>query len=501
MRWFGRTFVACSVWSALALGQGKPAPAPAKAIPPLEPALARMFGGDKDDILSSMVVDPSGAAYFVGESKSFYDTTYADTLVVKLNPDGSLAWARTYGHPDTDKPPNYVDGPHGGPARMAALGPDGSLYVTTSSSVMRRRDPAASLLFKVSPAGELVWSKVWRPAWENQGRHEANGATVAVAGDRVYVAGIGGLAGAAFLASYDAATGEQKAVAAFDPYAGYNDRVFAALADEKGVYLAGWNGKKNRGQLTRFSTAGDKLAVEWSKSIPQETLGSTLCDLDRDADGNLYVASDVHGASNYVQVYKLGADGSFKWGRRYNAGANNDRNNTRTVRVVGKRLFVGGRVGLQGTQTHADNKFGDSLLLAYDLDGKLLSERYHFTGTATDVVAMDAVTSIGAAGGKLYVGGYIWPYGKNHVGEWRDPNGFTVSHPSGDDPPGSFLVDDVEPALTDLGARPPKDGSEFKSLKWKDVTAAVNIGTPKEQSETEHAHQTQFYLFVFDGQL
>lgn len=62
MRWFGRPFVACSVWSARALGQGKPAPAPAKAIPPLEPAFARMDGGDKDDILSSMVVDPSGAA-------------------------------------------------------------------------------------------------------------------------------------------------------------------------------------------------------------------------------------------------------------------------------------------------------------------------------------------------------------------------------------------------------------------------------------------------------
>ena len=42
----------------------------------------------------------------------------------------------------------------------------------------------------------------------------------------------------------------------------------------------------------------------------------------------------------------------------------------------------------------------------------------------------------------------------------------------------------------------------FKSYSGLlDVTAATTIGTPKEQSETEHAHQTQFFLFTFDGDL
>lgn len=476
------------------------------AIAPLQPTLARVFGGPQDDVLSSMVVDPSGAAYFVGETKSFFDKTYNDVLVTKVNPDGALAWARTYGTPDDDRAKAYIDGKHGASARMAALGPDGSLYVAMGSMAKGRREPWAAVLFKVTPAGELAWSKVWRPGWDNMAKFQATGSTVAVAGNRVYLAGMTGGGqtseeGLVFLASFDAASGEQKAIVAFDPSPGSNDRVFSVHADGKSVVLAGWNGKTNRGQITRFSVEGDALKLDWSKAVPLASTGSTLCDVDRDGAGNLYLAADIHGTGTFVQVIKLGPDGAFKWSRRYNAGASNDKNNTRTLRVIGDKLVVGGRVGLMGTQTHADRQFGDSLLLTFDLEGKLLSEHYHFTGTAQDVVAMDGVTSVGAVGNKLYVAGYLWPYGKNHVGEWRDPNGYTVNHPVSEDADADLLLTDVKPALVELPKTAARNASELGSLAWKDVTAAVSIGTPKEQTDLPHGQQTQFYLFVFDGLL
>lgn len=489
-----------------AQASGKPPEAPAKAIPPMEPVVARVFGGAQDDVLSSMVVDASGAAYFVGETKSFVDKTYNDILIVKLAADGSLAWARTYGTPDDDRAKNYIDGKHGASARMAALGPDGSLYVTAGSMVTGRREPWAALLLKVSPTGELAWSRVWRPGWDNMAKFQATGSTVAVAGNRVYMAGMTGAGqtseeGQSFLASFDVATGDQKAIVAFDPSPGSNDRVFSAQADGKTVLLAGWNGKTNRGQLTRFSVAGDAFKLDWSKTIPFASTGSTACDVDRDAAGNIYLAGDIHGTGTNIEILKLGSDGAFKWGRRYNPGATNDRNNTRTVRVFGDKLVVAGRVGLMGTQTDADRNYGDSLLLTYDLDGKLLTEHYHFTGTANDVVAMDGATSVGAAGKKLYVGGYIWPYAKNHVGQWRDPNGYTVSHPSADIPANEFTFVDVTPATLDLGKSASKAGKDLPSLTWKDVTAEVTNGTPKQATDAPHAQQTQFYLFTFNGLL
>ena len=505
MRWTLSVAVVV-VSSSWAQTGGKPAEAPAVAIKPLAPALARVFGGPQDDVLSSMVVDASGAAYFVGETKSFFDKTYNDVLVVKLDPSGTVAWAHTYGTPDDDRAKGYIDGKHGASARMAALGPDGSLYVATGSMVKGRRDPWAAVLFKVTPAGELAWSKVWRPGWDNMAKFGATGSTVSVAGNRVYLAGMTGAGqtseeGFSFLASFDARSGEQKGLVAFDPSPGSNDRVFSIHADAKSVVMAGWNGKTNRGQLTRFSVEKDVLKLEWSKTVPLASTGSTLCDIDRDAAGNLYLAADIHGSGTFVQIFKLGPDGSFLWGRRYNPGASNDKNNTRTLRVLGDKLVVGGRVGLTGTQTHADRQFGDSLLLIYDLDGKLLSEHYHFTGTAQDVVAMDAVTSVGAVGKKLYVAGYLWPYAKNHVGEWRDPAGYAVNHPSAEDSAADLLLDDVEPEVLDLSGIAARDASQVPSLRWKDVTAALSNGTPQEQTAAEHGQQTQFYLFVFDGLL
>ena len=496
-----------AVSPAAAQTPGTPAAAPAKAIAPLTPVVARVLGGEQDDLASSLLVAPDGATYLVGETKSFSDKTYGDLLVTKLAPDGSLAWARTFGGAADERLPAYLDGRHGGASRAAALGPDGSVYVVGRSQATGSKEPWAAVVLKVTAAGELAWSKVWRPDWANMAKNAASASAVTVAGDRVYVVGSTGAGqtgeeGMVFLASYDAASGEPKGVVAVDPSPTYNDRAFSVVADaaSHAVWVSGWNGKTNRGALTRFSTDGDKLALAWTRRVPLANTGSTVCDLDRDAQGNLYLAADVHGASNWIELAKLTADGGFVWARRYNAGATGDVNNTRTVRVLGGKLVVGGRVGLGGTQTHADRKFGDSLLLVYGLDGALERELYHFTGTAQDVVAMDAVTSVGARGKTLYAAGYLWPYAQNHVGEWRDPNGYAVSHPSGDGNASDWQLDDVAGVKTlDLAKALPKAGASLTGLAWKDVTAAVGIGTPKEQSTK--GHQTQLYLFAFDGLL
>lgn len=469
----------------------------------LPPKLAKIFGGDQDDVLSSMLVDAQGNAYFIGETKSFFDKTYWDIFVVKMKPDGTLAWSKTFGTNEEDGVKGYIDGKHGGPARMAALGPDGSLYVAGRSAIKGRKEPHGAVLFKVTPTGNLAWSQVWRPHWNPQMHGQAWGSVVAVSGNKVYLAGSTGAGqtteeGMIFLASFDAATGQQKSILAVDPNPMVNDRVFSIVAHGNHITLAGWNGKTNRGQLSQFSDNGTKLTHDWTKRVPLSSTGSTLCDIERDSQGNFYLAGDIHGAGTNIEIIKLGPDYSFKWSRRYNTGASGDKNNTRTVRVIGDKVIVGGRIGYMGTQTDADRMFGDSLVLVYSTEGVLLKELYHFTGTANDVVAMDAVTSVGSFGKSLYLGGNIWPYGKNHVGQWRDATTFNVKRISTEGTAGEYLFDDVGVAKTlDLSSVAAKPGSSFESLAWKDVLPQMFIGTPLEASAK--GRQTQFNFFIFDG--
>ncbi len=464
-----------------------------------KPSLERVWGGNSSDVLNGLVVDANGNAITVGVSKSFVDTYYGDLLVSKVSPSGELLWAKSIGTPGLDSPMRYIDGDHGATSRSIAIDSTGSVYIVARAAWKINAEPPTQIVVKLSSNGEMLWSKAWRPHWKNQANGATNASSLTVVGNRVFVAGGGGDAGdeAQILVSiFDTNNGNQLDALTIDPTPGSNDRVYSIVANATGtsLYLGGWNGRTARGQILKLSVIQDKLEFNWAKEIPQETRGSTISDLDMDANGNLYAASDVHGTQTYLEIFKLDPNGKILWGQRYNAGVRNDRNNARIVRVIGNSVYLGGRIGYQ-ENTQADYQFGDSVLLKYNLDGKLEQEMYYFTGTQKEVLAMDHNMGIAAYGNKLYLAGWIFPAVANVTGEWRDPNNYKFPHESTSVPASLQSSEPMAGVKTLRLSAPQKNGAEI-GLEITDVKAKIEIGTPKEMSLKTRS--TEHYLFVFD---
>ncbi len=462
-----------------------------------KPTLERVWGGNANDTMNGMVLDSVGNAITAGISRSFVDSFYGDVLISKVSPSGELLWAKNIGTKGSDSPLRCLDGDYGSSSRSIAIDREDSIYAVSESAWAGNAEPQSQVVMKLSRNGDLLWSKAWRPHWRNQMNGATTASSVTVVGNRVFVAGGGGDSGpeAQIMVSIlDAVSGNLLDNLSIDPTPGSNDRAFSIVANPTGslVYLGGWNGRTARGQIIRFSVASDKLNLDWVREVPQETRGSTICDMDMDAAGNIYGASDVKGTQTYLELFKFDPNGKVIWGKSYNAGTRNDRSNTRVLRVIGNAVYLGGRVGYQ-ENTQADSFFGDSVVLRYSLDGKLEQEMYHFTGTNSQVVAMDHTMGIGVFQGRLYVAGWIFPGAANLVGEWRNPNDYKFPHP---DTSLSLQTSDPLPVVKTLRISAPQKNGDEIGLKMTDVTAKIEIGTPKTQSDK--GRSTQHYLFTFD---
>jgi hypothetical protein len=472
---------------------------PSHFLPLGQPTVSKVIGGKGDDWASSMAVDAAGNTVVAGQGKSFGDTFSTNMMVVKMSPAGEILWAKEFGSKaGADWSKNYIDGETGGPSRTMAMGSDGAVYVGGGAAYAGNKEPAAASLFKLSPNGDLVWSKVWKPHWQNQMTGAAQITAVTFVGGNVYATGMTAGESQIFVAMFNAADGALKDLIAFDPAPTVNDRTFSIVADKKGanVWVGGWNGKTARGQLAKLNSDGKKLALTWVKEMPVSGRGSTICDLDLDASGNLYLAGDIHGASTWLELIKISGDGDFIWGKRYNAGGKYDRNNARIVRVIDNVVYLGGRVAY-GDNTNADYFFGDSLLLSFGLDGALKNERYHFTGTQQAVLAMDHLTGIAKHGKGLVLTGWIYPYKMHVSGEWRNPNDYKFAHPIADIPAGEFATPAIaNVTTTNLANVAPKNGSDV-GLALADIKAAMTIGSPVEMSAVPG--KTQFYFMRFDS--
>ena len=73
---------------------------------------AKSYGGSGDDGITDVKVLPDGSIIAVGYTYSFSAGWY-DALVMKLNPDGSVAWAKTYGGSEKDNAWSVAIAPNG----------------------------------------------------------------------------------------------------------------------------------------------------------------------------------------------------------------------------------------------------------------------------------------------------------------------------------------------------------------------------------------------------
>lgn len=464
--------------------------------PEIKPKMALNFGSEKEDALSAFALDADGSFWVAGMNKGLVDTFTYDWFVAKLSADGKPQWMRVYGSSGEDSTMRHIDMAGEGVPRMLALVPDGSGAIVAGRSEGgpdAAKNPHAAVIYKVKPDGSLAWSKAFRPGWENKMNQSAGATSVTVVGKRAYVVGVTSAESLGWVSVFDTDSGEMKSSQGYDFGPTYNDRLFSVVADEKNkvLYAGGWSGQGNKGVIVKLSLE-DTPKLQWAKRIPNGW-ASTVPDLDLDKEGNIYLASEVHGAKTWVEAWKMSPDGKVVWRVKYDTETPIPTNNTHALRVINDKVVILGRIAYAKTQTHSDQKFGDSLVLVLDKDGNKLKDMFHFTGTAGGWWAMERSRGVAVKGDTMYVAGNTWSEGANYAGQWRKPDDYKLPGAIVKDQGGAPL-EDLTPKVEDQMKWAPKDASW---LKWTDTTAQLTVGSPEEMSRKVQ-RSTQCYIYGFD---
>jgi hypothetical protein len=185
--------------------------------------------------------------------------------------------------------------------------------------------------------------------------------------------------------------------------------------DGQTVYVAGWEGDNNSCILFKFSASGATL--DWYNRIGAGW-GSRFTDIDIDASGNVYLATDIRGVYTSLGVVKCSDAGNVLWSKQY-YGLNNDINNISCLRIINGKLYVGGRGSLENYDT---SQFGDGLLLRISLAGALEEECNYFTNNSSDKCG-ERIEAILHDGSSFYLMGETWPKYSLVDGDWYLPTG------------------------------------------------------------------------------
>jgi len=364
------------------LGRGGPVagggPAPGPASPsasqptptPTVPPWAVVYGSSLGDGFNSVALAPDGSVIAVGDTGSS-EPSGGDALVVKIRPDGSLAWAKTYG------------GSHVDLFNAVAIAPDGGIIAAGWTMSADGDFPGSggqnAVVARIDPDGSLAWART-------SGGSGDGFTSVAVASDgSIIAAGNTQSAGGDF----PVAKGDQDAVLAkINPdgslawaraYGGSGADQFdsVTVGPDGGIVAAGYTGSTNGdfpitegvndGVVARIDPDG---SLAWGKAYGGLDWGKDYGDRGVDYFNSVAVAPDgsvvVGGLSMLLDeasktdavMIRLSADGGLVWGKTYSGS---DVSGFYSVAVAsdGNILAAGGSDG------------GDALVAKIDTDGSL----------------------------------------------------------------------------------------------------------------------------------
>lgn len=424
---------------------------------------------DKEELVGTLVADAAGNRY-VSANVDF--STNEGVLISKVGADGKLAWSKFWNgqHKDRARDPGQ-NGESGGSAGSLSMDAEGNLYAIASASMSSANSAFNAGLIKISADGTQVWSKLFGYGNVDKASKSAEFYAVDASGPVVYAAGtcgdptnaIGG-EGLALFVALDPKDGSVKAKKGFDFTPTYNDRIYAVRGDGKGsAWIGGVGG--SGAYIAKIINADSAPEIAWIKTVGLGT-GGNVNSLDIDEAGNLYAGLDMRGAFTALAFGKFGPDGAALWTKQVVPGPG-DKNNVHVVRYIGGKLWVGGRISIDGF----DGQMGDGWLGRVSTDGALEWSSYHFSGKGPDELAEHRVKGIAIAGGKVLALSQVYTGSMNGVryaGYWYN---------------GSASVDKVTAAVEDLkdGAAKsyPLAGAEVTSavskLSWSDPPMAVPL--------------------------
>lgn len=455
----------------------------------------KVAGSVKDELTSTMIGGSDGSLYFSANQKEILDKYYDDILVGGLNADGSRKWLKIFNGPFKESQPDPgQNNETGGDQHAMAMGPDGMLYIVGAASAVRQNNIFYTMVLKVDPkTGALVWGKLWNPAKDTATiKTSATAYGLDVSGDRVFVTGTTGsnqdqADAHVMLLALNTQDGSVKYQKSFELAPGYNDRGYAIKADGKGnLYIGGLS--NGDGFLVRVKGVdGDTPEVDWARQVGMG-VGSNVNGIDVDAAGDAYLSLDRRGATTYFSTARVSTDGRLVWGKTYNGANLGAKNNSNLVRVLGNRLFIGGRIG----QSEYDGQMGDGFLAEMSLDGALSWSTFHFNGKGPDELAEHRVKGIALMGNSLYIGGQVYTGSYNHKrydGYWYDgTSGLEAYAPS--------LTDLGKPNLLDLSATSRLQESSVAG-QWVDAPDAVTVQNARGKQDGSNS-DGEFFVSKID---
>ena len=276
---------------------------------------ARSLAGTANETVADLAFDGAGNVYVGGTFTGAVDFNPSPTVaatataadggsgyVWKLNFFGNLTWART------------IDGPSA--ITALAYNPQGGVIATGTFKGTTDFDPTdagtanlvtanpngAAFAWRVGPTGAFQWAR----AFQTTGSIEAPAVTIDGIGN-VYVGGR--LTGTADLDPADGKKAQVAAGTAWTPYV-------VKLAPQ-GTYVWGKTGR-TVSQVTGAPTGITGIGVDSIGNV--YTAGTFAGTVDFDpGTGTTTLASTGNSVDGFV--WKLGADGTFRWARRFGGAA------------------------------------------------------------------------------------------------------------------------------------------------------------------------------------
>jgi hypothetical protein len=308
------------------------------------------WGGPDSEVAEGTAIAADGSTYLAGFTRSFDPFGQLQVFLVKIAPDDSITWQRTW-----DGPGDFTNHQ----ANDVAVAPDGSVYVTGQTSGVA----GDVLLLKFSQAGDLLWQQ----RWDSGGTEGGDGVAVGADGSIYVTGGTSAESGSILLLKF-APEGTVTWQKTWGPAGG---EAGVAVGPDGNIHVVGTAARPDG------SGGADAilLKVDPTGSLLMQKAYSGLEITDARggvavaADGSIYLAGGLQTSTgkvvNDALLVKFTADGSLVWDRSW-GGRSGDFSGAVEIAPDGTVLWAG------DTNSFGAGGSDDAYLLQMSPDGKAI---------------------------------------------------------------------------------------------------------------------------------